>query len=298
MQEESEGWETKRTRRQFSSEEKAEAVKRHLVGGEAVSAICEDLGIAPNLFYRWQKELFDHGAAAFEVKGRGKRPDKGTHKLVEQNEKLPGEAGAQGQRDCGDHPGVRGAKKKSWRGLKEAWTEPDVRDEVVDFVRSLHSRTDIAQGRLVRWLGIARSKFYEWKERYGRLQRAQRTGSPRISGCWTGSGTPSSAISSNTRTRLPALAYMMMDADVVAVSPSTVYRTLKQEGLLGQARREAVEEGHGLRAAAPAAPGVAHRRDVRQLERDLLLPMQRVGWIQPLYRAVGDPRGDEGNGRN
>lgn len=78
----------KRTRRHFRSEEKAEAVKRHVVGGEAVSAICEDLGVAPNLFYRWQKELFDNAAAAFEVKSRGKRPDNGVHKLVEQNEKL------------------------------------------------------------------------------------------------------------------------------------------------------------------------------------------------------------------
>ena len=67
----------KRTRRQFSSEDKAEAVKRHLVGGEAVSAICEDLGIAPNLFYRWQKELFDQGARVFEPRtdrGQDKRP--------------------------------------------------------------------------------------------------------------------------------------------------------------------------------------------------------------------------------
>jgi len=63
----------KRTRRQFSSEDKAGAVKHHLVGGEAVSAICEDLGVAPNLFYRWQKELFDHTAPVFEVKGRDKR---------------------------------------------------------------------------------------------------------------------------------------------------------------------------------------------------------------------------------
>jgi len=78
----------KRTRRRFSSEDKAEAVKRHLLGGEAVSAICEDLGVAPNLFYRWQKELFDHGAAAFEVKGRGRRPDKGAHRLAAQNEQL------------------------------------------------------------------------------------------------------------------------------------------------------------------------------------------------------------------
>ena len=62
---------SKRSRRRFSSEDKAAAVKRHVLGGEAVSAICEDLGIAPNLFYRWQKELFDHADAAFEVKGRG-----------------------------------------------------------------------------------------------------------------------------------------------------------------------------------------------------------------------------------
>jgi len=43
----------KRTRRQFTSEDKAAAVKRHVVGGEAVSVVCDDLGIAPNLFYRW-----------------------------------------------------------------------------------------------------------------------------------------------------------------------------------------------------------------------------------------------------
>jgi len=63
---------SKGTRRQFSSQDKAAAVKRHLVGGEAVFSICEDLGIAPNLFYRWRKELLDHAEAAFEVKGRGR----------------------------------------------------------------------------------------------------------------------------------------------------------------------------------------------------------------------------------
>ena len=78
----------KRTRRQFTSEDKAEAVKRHVVSGEAVSAVCEDLGIAPNMFYRWQKEMFDHAAAAFEVKGRGKRANDGTRRLERQNAKL------------------------------------------------------------------------------------------------------------------------------------------------------------------------------------------------------------------
>ena len=46
-------------------------VKRHVLGGESVSAICEDLGIAPNLFYRWQKELFDHTDAVVVSVGKG-----------------------------------------------------------------------------------------------------------------------------------------------------------------------------------------------------------------------------------
>jgi len=78
----------KGTRRQFTSEDKAEAVKRHVLGGEAVSAICEDFEIAPNLFYRWQKELFDHAALAFEVKGRSSRLDGKAHKLEKRVELL------------------------------------------------------------------------------------------------------------------------------------------------------------------------------------------------------------------
>ena len=80
--------EERKTRRQFTSEEKAAAVKRHVVGGEAVSAICNDLGLAPNLFYRWQKELFDHAAAAFEVKGRGERGSAKSRTLEKKVEKL------------------------------------------------------------------------------------------------------------------------------------------------------------------------------------------------------------------
>jgi len=78
----------KRTRRHFSPEEKAAAVKRHVLGNEAVSAICEDLGIAPNMFYRWQKELFDHAATAFAVKSRGKAADSAARKLSRENERL------------------------------------------------------------------------------------------------------------------------------------------------------------------------------------------------------------------
>ncbi len=58
-----------------------------MVGGEAVSLVCEELRIARNLFYRWQKELSNH-AAAFEVKGRGSGMDSRTRKLEKKVESL------------------------------------------------------------------------------------------------------------------------------------------------------------------------------------------------------------------
>ena len=63
--------EEKQARRQFTAEQKAEAIRRHVMAKEEVSAICESLGIAPNQFYRWQQDLFENAAAAFEVKKRG-----------------------------------------------------------------------------------------------------------------------------------------------------------------------------------------------------------------------------------
>ena len=53
-------------RRQFSNEEKVAILKRHLVNGERVSDICDELKLNPNMFYRWQKTFFENGAKAFE----------------------------------------------------------------------------------------------------------------------------------------------------------------------------------------------------------------------------------------
>ena len=56
----------KQKRRFFTAAEKLAALKRHLLEKTPVSDLCDELGIAPNLFYRWQKELFENGAAAFD----------------------------------------------------------------------------------------------------------------------------------------------------------------------------------------------------------------------------------------
>ena len=57
------------------------------------------------------------------------------------------------------------------------WVPHDVRDLVVDFVRCWSEKTEIGAGRFIRWLGVRASKFYDWRERYGRVKE-QRLGSP------------------------------------------------------------------------------------------------------------------------
>ena len=56
----------KQTRTHYSAEEKVALLRRHLEQGEAVSKLCEDQGLRPTVFYRWKKEFFEGGAAAFE----------------------------------------------------------------------------------------------------------------------------------------------------------------------------------------------------------------------------------------
>ena len=53
-------------RRYPTPQEKVAALKRHLLEKVPVSEICDSLGIAPTLFYRWQKEFFENGHALFE----------------------------------------------------------------------------------------------------------------------------------------------------------------------------------------------------------------------------------------
>ena len=56
----------KQTRTYYSAEEKAALLRRHREQGEAVSKRCEDQGLRPTVVYRWKKEFFEGGAAAFE----------------------------------------------------------------------------------------------------------------------------------------------------------------------------------------------------------------------------------------
>jgi transposase-like protein len=63
-------------RKHYSGPDKVAILRLHLLEKKPVSDLCDEFDIHPTLFYRWQKEFFDNGAAAFAQNGK-------RHKAVE-----------------------------------------------------------------------------------------------------------------------------------------------------------------------------------------------------------------------
>lgn len=53
-------------RKKVAAEEKILILKKHLLEKKAVSDICDEHGIHPTMFYRWQDRLFMEGSSVFE----------------------------------------------------------------------------------------------------------------------------------------------------------------------------------------------------------------------------------------
>ena len=64
----------RKERKHYTAEEKVAILRRHLLDKVPVSDLCEELGLQPTVLYRWQKEFFENGAAAFQGKSRPDHP--------------------------------------------------------------------------------------------------------------------------------------------------------------------------------------------------------------------------------
>src|SRR5437773_1787528 len=60
----------KKQQKHYTPEEKVAILRRHLLEQVPVSELCEKHGFQPTVFYRWQKEFFENGTAAFQPKAR------------------------------------------------------------------------------------------------------------------------------------------------------------------------------------------------------------------------------------
>jgi putative transposase len=116
----------------------------------------------------------------------------------------------------------------------------------VDFVRVWGHKTEIGVGCFIGWIGLGTSKFYDWKERYGKVNE-HNAWLPRDH--W---------LTDQEKRRIIDFAhdhpldgyrrqtFMMLDADVVAASPTSVWRVLHQAGLLAKVNGKPSRKGTGF----------------------------------------------------
>jgi len=100
--------------------------------------------------------------------------------------------------------------------------------------------------RLIRWLGLSPGKFYDWKQRYGKVNE-HNSWIPRD--FWLMPWEKQAIIdfhAEHPKEGCRRLAFMMLDADVVAVSPSSVWRVLRKAGCLRRWNGKTSKKGTGF----------------------------------------------------
>jgi transposase InsO family protein len=116
----------------------------------------------------------------------------------------------------------------------------------VDFVNQWSDKTGLTVLTFLLWLGLATSKWHGWKHRYGKANE-HNAWIPRDH--WLGSDEKQAIIDFHDRFPLEGyrrLTFMMLDHDVVACSPASVYRVLKAAGLLERHQVKPTKKGTGF----------------------------------------------------
>lgn len=116
----------------------------------------------------------------------------------------------------------------------------------MDYVNYWTERAEVPARTIVGWLGVGGSKFYDWKKRYGKVNEHHAL-VPRD--WWLEDWEKKAILDFHWQNPLEGyrrLAFMMLDADVVAVSPSSVYRVLKAAGVMDRWNRKTSKKGTGF----------------------------------------------------
>jgi len=187
-----------RKRKNYTSEEKVAILRRHLVEKVPVSDLCDELGLNPTVFYGWQKQLFENGAAAFQWKGKRNGPT----------------------------PEVRKIEKLEAKLAQKNEVLAELMEEHVQLKKELGD--------------------YDWRKRYGKVNE-HNAKIPRDH--WLTEAEKRAILDYEREYPLEGyrrLTFMMLDDDVAAASPATVYRLLKSADRLRRPSPANERKGKGF----------------------------------------------------
>jgi transposase len=70
-------------KKHYSPQEKVAILKQHLIEKKPVSGLCDEYHLHPTVFYRWLKQFFENGAAAFASAERPNRREEALQQQIE-----------------------------------------------------------------------------------------------------------------------------------------------------------------------------------------------------------------------
>ena len=78
-----------RTRRHFTPEQKAQIVRRHVVGKEPISKLADELGLQPSLIHGWINQVLAQAERAFDrPSGKRRKEEAEARKIAHLEAKL------------------------------------------------------------------------------------------------------------------------------------------------------------------------------------------------------------------
>jgi transposase InsO family protein len=117
---------------------------------------------------------------------------------------------------------------------------------VVDYVRHWSDRTEVPANQILRWMSVPEGTFYSWRQRYGKVNE-HNGWIPRDH--WLEDWEKRAILEFHWQHPLEGyrrLTYMMLDANIVAASATSVYRVLKNAGVLDRHQTKASQKGQGF----------------------------------------------------
>lgn len=117
---------------------------------------------------------------------------------------------------------------------------------MVDFVHHWSSKAELPKTDLLTRMSLNKGRYYDWCKRYGKVNEHNGL-IPRDH--WLDQWERDAIIEyfkGHSLEGYRRLTYMMMDKDIVAASPSSIYRVLRKEGLLDRWDKKKSKKGTGF----------------------------------------------------
>jgi len=136
--------------------------------------------------------------------------------------------------------------------LTKRWVSLKIRNEVIDYMKHYMANTELPRSLFLKWLGISKSKYYSW---CARVEKESSHNGMIPKRFWLREWEKQAIIAyylGHQGEGYRRVSYMMLDANIVAVSPSSTYRVLVEAGLMRKWNRKESKKGTGFHQ--PSAP--------------------------------------------